>query len=370
MKLKILLLCPLVAVCGGATPDDAALKDKIAQMLLVGFRGTELTDDNPICHAIQTLHIGGVILFDYDVPSRSRPRNIRSPEQLARLVADLQQRSPERLWVAIDEEGGRVSRLKAACGFPRTVTARFLGRLDDTATTAFYAAQTAATLAALGVNLNFAPCVDLDLNPDSPVIGKLERSFSSDPETVVKHAGIWMAEHAKRGVLTCPKHFPGHGSATRDTHAGSADVTDVWQEAELLPYRRLIADHDVRLVMTSHVVHADFDAAYPATLSKAILTGLLREQLGFAGVIVSDDLAMGALALHYPLDEALEKAINAGVDLLCLSNNGAAFDPHIADKAVAMIYRAVKAGKIAPQRIDQSYRRIMKLKREAWPVEP
>lgn len=362
MKLNKLLLLLMVASCGYTPPDDAGLKDKIAQMLLVGFRGTELTDDNPIYHAVKTLHIGGVILFDYDVPSKSRPRNIQSAAQLKKLIADLQQLSPTPLWVAIDEEGGRVSRLKSVYGFPHTVSAKFQGTKDDTAVTAFYATQTAATLATLGVNLNFAPCVDVDVNPDCPIIGKLERSFSADPDKVAKHAGIWIAAHTKQCVLTCLKHFPGHGSATHDTHAGLTDVTATWQEIELIPYRKLIADSAVRLIMTSHIVHAGLDASCPATLSKAILTDLLREQLGFTGVIVSDDLAMGAIARHYPLEEALAKAINAGVDVLCLSNNGDVYDSHIADKALDIIYRLVKTGKITPQRIDQSYQRILRIK--------
>ncbi|MDR1680890.1 MAG: hypothetical protein LBS12_03810 [Prevotellaceae bacterium] len=362
MKLKILLPLLFLVACGYAQPGDAELKDKIAQMLLVGFRGTELTDDNPVYHAVKTLHVGGVILFDYDVPSKSRPRNIQSAAQLKGLVAELQQLSPTTLWIAIDEEGGQVSRLKVNYGFPLTVPAKALGTLDDSATTAFSAASIAATLVAAGINLNLAPCTDVDVNPDCPVIGKLERSFSSDPEKVARHAGIWIAEHTKRGVLTCPKHFPGHGSASHDTHAGSADVTATWQPAELVPYQKLIAAGAVRLVMTSHIFHAGLDATAPATLSEAILTGLLREQLGFTGVIVSDDLAMGAIARHYSLKEAIEKAILAGVDVLCLSNNGATFDPHIAAKAIDIIYNAVKAGRITPQRIDQSYQRIMRIK--------
>jgi beta-N-acetylhexosaminidase len=352
----------LSASCGYAQQDDDALKDKIARMLLVGFRGTELTPDNPVYGDIKNLHIGGVILFDYDVPSKSRQRNIKSPEQLKKLIDGLQQLSSAKLLVAIDEEGGKVSRLKPAYGFPRTVTAKLQGMHNDTSFTARYAAQTAATLASLGVNLNFAPCVDLDVNPDCPVIGKLERSFSSDAAIVAKHAAIWINEHAKRNILTCPKHFPGHGSATNDTHAGSADVTRSWSEAELLPYRELVKTGNVRLIMTSHVFNARLDSLYPATMSKAILTGLLREQLGFNGVIVSDDLAMGAIADHYRLDEAMEKAINAGVDMLCLSNNGKTYDPQIAAKAIDIIFRLVKTGKIPLQRIDESCQRIMNIK--------
>ncbi len=359
--LSLLVALALVGSTGCAQTIETPLKDKIAQMLLVGFRGTELKKGNDVCVAIKDLHVGGVILFDYDVPTRTRGRNIQSPEQVKKLVADLQQLSTTKLLVSIDEEGGKVSRLKPAYGFPRTVTAKYQGMLNNVDTTRFYAARTAQTLAALGINLNFVPCVDLDVNPVCPVIGKVERSFSADPEKVVKHARIWIDEHTKRGILTCSKHFPGHGSSTNDTHAGGADVTATWSEVELQPYRELIAD-SVKLIMTSHVFNAKLDADYPATMSKKILTGLLREQLGFRGVIVSDDLAMGAIADNYPLEMALEKAVNAGVDILCLSNNGATYDSKIAQKALDTIYKLVQSGKISEERIDESYQRIMNLK--------
>jgi beta-N-acetylhexosaminidase len=348
---------------GTAQTNDSEMKQKIAQMLLVGFRGTTLSEQNHIYHDIKNLQIGGVILFDYDVPSKSRGRNIQSPAQVKKLIADLQQIAPVQLLVSIDQEGGKVNRLKTA-GFPPTVSARYQGAVDHVDTTRFYAALTAKTLAGLGFNLNFAPCVDIDVNPNCPVIGKMERSFSADPAKTVKHARIWIAEHTKQHILTCLKHFPGHGSSRNDTHAGATDVTKTWTEEELLPYRELIEEDVVRLVMTSHVFNARLDAQYPATMSKNILTEILRKQLRFNGVIVSDDLAMGAIAGQYSLEEALEKAINAGVDLLCLSNNGKHYDPQIAQKAINIIYTLVRQGKITPQRIDESYQRIMKLKEQ------
>jgi len=364
MKKALLLIATLaqLSTAGCAQPQEPPLKDKIAQMILLGFRGTELREGSDVYRAVRDLHVGGVILFDYDAPSRTRRRNIQSPEQARKLVAGLQQLSSTTLIVAIDEEGGKVSRLKPAYGFPHTVTARYQGATDKADTTRFYAARTAQTLADMGINLNFVPCVDVDVNPNCPVIGKVERSFSANPATVVKHARIWIEEHAKRNILTCPKHFPGHGSSTTDTHAGGADVTATWREAELLPYRELLATGSVNMVMTSHVFNANLDADYPATMSKKILTGILREQLGFRGVIVSDDLAMGAIADNYPLTEALEKAILAGVDILCLSNNGTTYDSGIAQKAIDTIYQLVTEGRIPEARINESYQRIIALK--------
>ena len=332
-------------------------------MLMVGFRGMELSQDNHIVADITQLHVGGVILFDYDMPGKRYGRNIKSPQQLKKLNADLQNLTDTKLLIAIDQEGGRVNRLRTIYGFPPTVSAKFQGKINSVDTTVKYAAQTAATLAYSGFNLNFAPCVDVDVNPLCPVIGKLERSFSANPEMVSKHAEIWLMEQAGQGVTGCIKHFPGHGSAKADTHIGMADVTGTWTAAELEPYRRLIQTGKVQAIMTAHVFNAKLDARYPATMSEAVITGLLRRQLGFEGVVVTDDLAMGALVDHYSLEEILVRAVLAGADVLCLSNNGETYDPHIARKAVDIIFKAVQDGRIPPQRISDSYARIMKLKR-------
>ncbi|MDR3132663.1 MAG: hypothetical protein LBU42_01395 [Prevotellaceae bacterium] len=351
-----------VALQGCSQSGEAELKEKIAQMLLVGFRDTTLVENSEIYHDVKNLKVGGIILFDYDVPSKTPVRNIQSPAQVKKLVADLQEIASGKLLVSIDQEGGKVNRLKTVFGFPPTLSAKYLGKIDHADTTAFYAAQTAGVLAELGINLNFAPCVDVDVNPENPIIGQKERSFSADPGKVAKHAGIWIAEQAKKNIISCPKHFPGHGSSMNDTHAGSADVTSTWSEQELVPYRRLLETGAISLIMTSHVFNAHLDADYPATMSKKILTGLLRGQLGFDGVIISDDLAMGAIADLFPLEVALEKAINAGVDILCLSNNGSVYKPHMTQNVIDTIYALVKSGKITPQRIDESYRRIQQLK--------
>ncbi len=345
-------------------PADDSLKLKIAQMLLIGFRGMALKPDMPVYTDITSLGIGGVILFDYDSPSKSRNRNIKSPQQLKKLVADLQVAGKGRLIISIDQEGGNVNRLKPAYGFPPTVTAKYQGQLNHPDTTAKYAAATAKLLTGLGFNMNFAPDTDVDVNPVCPIIGKYGRSFSADPDVVAANARIWLNVQKKQGVMGCIKHFPGHGSSMDDTHKGVVDVTRTWKKVELEPFRSLIASGDVDVVMTSHVFNAKLDPQYPATMSKKIITGILREELGFNGVVVTDDLAMGAMVDQYSFDEILLKAIEAGADLLCLSNNGRTYDSQVARKALDSIYKAVKAGKITPQRIDESYRRIMRLKEE------
>ncbi|MDR2073235.1 MAG: hypothetical protein LBP60_07365 [Spirochaetaceae bacterium] len=346
--------------------SEAALREKIAQMLMVGFRGLELTRDSHIYSDISSLGIGGVLLFDYDTPSRSRPRNIRSREQLARLSADLQAAAPVRLFIAIDQEGGRVNRLRSEYGFPPNLGAKEMAADPSGTLTRAQAEETARILSTMGINVNFAPCVDLDLNQENPIIGAYGRSFSKDPETVTAHASIWINAHRSRGIVSAIKHFPGHGSSRSDTHRGPADITGLWQETELIPYRRLIASGEGRnlMVMTSHVFNADLDPHNPATLSPRILTELLRGKLKFRGIIVSDDLDMAALRAPYRFEEILEKAITAGVDLLCFSNNGDRYDPLAAQKAVDTIFGLVEDGKINRSRIEESWNRIMAVKRQ------
>ncbi|MDR1506671.1 MAG: hypothetical protein LBI67_06170 [Treponema sp.] len=347
---------------------EEVLKTKIAQMFLVGFRGTSLEKDNPVYADITKLGIGGVILFDYDMPSRSPVRNIVSKDQLTRLCAELQDAaaggpSGLRLFIAVDQEGGAVDRLKTRNGFPKTKSAAELGK-DEKSETAYHAEQTARLLSEMGINLNFAPCVDLDINPQNPIIGKIGRSFSSDPAVVTDHAALWIKAHSSYGVFSCPKHFPGHGSSRGDTHRGAVDISQSWKPEELFPYSELIRTGQVRFVMTGHVFNSVLDPENPATLSQPVLEGILRGRLGFTGLIVSDDLDMAAITANYSLETALEKAVNAGVNILCLSKNGGEFDPSIAERSVNIIYKQLSAGKIPPQRIEESYRRIMAVKAE------
>ncbi len=342
-----------------APPD---LDTMIGQMILVGFRGTEVDVDDPIYADIVEQKVGGVILFEYDVPSKSRPRNITSPEQVARLISTVRAWSSLPLFVAIDQEGGRVNRLKERYGFPPTVSAAWLGRIDDEDTTRAYAARTADLLAKLGFNLNFAPVVDVNVNPDNPIIGGIERSFSADPDVVARNAAWFIEEHRRAGVATVLKHFPGHGSSRGDTHLGLVDVTDTWQPIELTPYRKLLSEGLVDGVMTAHVVNRRLDpSGISSTLSRPVITGLLRDSLGFSGVVFSDDLQMGAIRDHYSLRDVITQAIHAGVDVLTFGNN-TAYEPDIAVRAVQTIRELVASGEVTPERIQVSYNRIMDLK--------
>lgn len=355
----------LIVFIYSCKPDDdqlPTLKQQIGQMLLVGFRGTELTADNHIINDLQNYNLGGVILYEKDGPSQSRPRNIESPGQLRKLVADLKLYSTEKLLIAIDEEGGVVNRLKPSYGFPESVRAQYLGEINNEDSTRFYAGRIAATLADMGINLNFAPVVDLNVDEQSPAIGALGRSFSANASDVVFHARLFIDEHRKQNILTCCKHFPGHGSAAADSHLGFTDVTNTWSNSELEPYKELIESGDCKLVMSAHVFNQNLDADYPATLSKTILTDILRQQLGFDGVIVSDAMEMGAITENYGIKEAIEKSINAGCDILVFSNNIKEFNENVVSETIDLILELVDEGKISREQILESYQRIIKLK--------
>lgn len=362
LTVLLLLIQPVCFLNAQYNQQDDLLRQQIGQMLIVGFRGTEISPDMPIYRDITRHNIGGVILFDYDVPSKSTPRNIVSVEQTKKLCRDLQSLGGGRLFIALDQEGGKVSRLKTKYGFPPTVSAEFLGDNDCIQKTSEWAQRTAQTLRQTGFNVNFAPSVDVNVNPDNPVIGALERSFSHNPEKVIDHASAWIKEHRKAGVLSAIKHFPGHGSSTKDSHKGAVDVSNEWKDEELIPFQRLIADSLADMVMTSHIFNRHFDADYPATLSHNIITKILRQRLGYTGVVVSDDLAMGAIAKNFKLKTALEKTINAGVDMLILSNNGEKYNDQLPAEVIEIIFQLVKEGNIPESRIVESNVRIAKLK--------
>lgn len=362
--LLLFLTCFRPPLSAQPVPDSSpdSLDIKIGQMLMVGFRGLHIDAQAPIVQDIKKRHIGGVILFDYDVPTHSPLRNIRSAGQVRQLTEDLQRFASTPLFVAIDQEGGKVSRLKTKFGFPPTVTQQYLGKLDNPDSTRFYANRTAELLEKLGINLDFAPDVDLNTNPRNPIIGALGRSYSADPDVVIRNAALTIRAFHRHRILSVIKHFPGHGSSQNDSHLGVVDVTRSWQRRELEPFEALIDSQLVDMVMTAHIFNARLDSSYPATLSKPVITGLLRDSLDYRGVVVSDDLQMGAIRSQYGLETAIEKVLNAGVDILLFANNSV-FDEDIASKALRIIHRLVESGDISPERIDRSYRKIIRLKK-------
>ncbi len=344
------------------TIADAPLETKIGQMILAGFRGLRVAPGDLLADRLRNGSPGNLVLFDYDTPSNGViDRNIQSPAQLQALTAELQSYAPIPLFIATDEEGGQVARLSPKWGFPATYSAKSLGDRNDPQFTREAARAMAETLAKAGVNLNLAPVVDLNVNPDNPVIGRYDRSFSANSDIVTAQALAFIEGHHDAGVLTTLKHFPGHGSSTADSHKGFVDVTNLWSRTELEPFRNVIASGKADAVMTAHIFNANLDPDYPATLSRATLTGILRDELGFDGVVITDDMQMGAIRDFYGFEAAVELAINAGTDIVSISNN-LTYEDGLEGRTFTAIKSAVEAGRSSQDRIDQSFQRIMTLK--------
>ncbi len=334
-----------------------SLSIKIGQMLLIGFADSKV--DERVLREIREGKVGSVIIFEKNIPKSN------SYIGLKKIVWTYQQASPIPLFVAIDQEGGRVNRLKEKYGFPRSVSAAYAGKSKSLDTVCFYAEATAATLAGLGINVNFAPTVDLASNPNNPIIAKVERSYSVNPDTVAMMAKAFIEAHRQLGVLTVLKHFPGHGSSKDDTHLGIADVTNTWHESELIPYKELLKQGYVDGVMSAHIVNKKLDArGLPGTLSDSILGKLLRKDIGYTGVVFSDDMQMHAITKHYGLEEAIRLAILAGIDIMTFSNNITGSEERTVDKVHSIIKKLVKEGQIPEERIDASFKRIMRLKNQ------
>ncbi|MCF6207064.1 MAG: glycosyl hydrolase [Sulfurovum sp.] len=340
---------------------DVPLEQKIGQMLMVGFHGTSAKPNSQICKDIKRYDLGAVILFDFNPVDKTKPKNIANKVQVARLTKELQSCSPRHdLLIAVDQEGGRVQRLKSKYGFYGNFPKAADVVKSGTAKMKQTYEKMAKELKGVGINYDLAPVVDLDINPKNHVIHGLGRSFGKDPKTVTKYASIFIDAMHRYGVLTSLKHFPGHGSSVGDTHKGFVDVTHLWKPMELEPYRLL--NHKADTVMVAHVFNKKLDAAYPATLSGKTVDGLLRKKLGFNGVVITDDLQMGAISKKYGLKRTLQLAINAGDDILLFGNQ---LDPKkvvSTRKLVETVTQLVKEGKVRSERIEQSYGRIRTLK--------
>ena len=348
-----------------STPLPEIANDELArmigQMFMVGFRGMRMDGDHPIVADIVDRHLGGVVLFDYDVPNGEFVRNIESPAQVKALTADLQGIAATPLLIAADQEGGVVVRLRERYGFPPTVSHGALGELDDVAETAAQAGAMAQVLAEAGINQNLAPVVDVNVNPDNPVIAAYERSFSADPAKVTAHAAAFIEAHHAHGVLCTLKHFPGHGSSRDDSHRGFVDVSATWSPVELEPYAALMDAGLADSVMTAHVFNRAWDETDPATLAPGAIQGLLRGELGYDGVVISDDMQMGAIREFYTFEDSLRKAIDAGLDILAIANNSV-YDAMVMQRGVDVVRSLVTDGVIPVARIEESAARIQALK--------
>jgi beta-N-acetylhexosaminidase len=331
-------------------------------MLIVGFRGTTLSSSDPIRTAIAKGELGGVILFDRDTLTGTTGRNISSPQQLVALTGALRAAAlgggvgPELL-IAVDQEGGRVARLNPSDGYPATESQALIGATNDVAHATDVATLTAITLIGAGIDMNLAPVVDLNLNPANPAIGALDRSYSADPEVVIAMATATIDALRGAGIRTVIKHFPGEGSATGNTDHGVVDVTASWSDVELRPFRDLVTADLPAGVMVGHIVNGQLDPGIPASLSKPTVTGLLRGQLGWRGVVVSDDLQAPAITAQFGAAEAVARSIEAGVDLLLFANQQV-YDPDIVDHTISAVLDLVDQGRISEARLDASVARI------------
>jgi len=331
----------------------------LGNMFIVGFRGVDVNQNTQIVHDIQRYNLAGVILFDRDPANRKKAKNISSPAQLAKLTAQLQKYSNNKLLIAIDQEGGKVQRLSPKNGFSRY----YLTAKDVASKNAGSQYKSMAKeLSSVGVNFNLAPVVDLALNPKNRVIVGLKRSYGSNPSAVVKHTKEFIKYMNRYGVMTSIKHFPGHGSSLGDTHKGFVDVTNNWQNKELEPYQDLIDSGMVDTVMVAHVMNKKIDSKYPASLSYQTINGLLRGQLGYNGVVISDDLQMHAISKHYSLKNTIKLAINSGMDILLFCNQ---LDPKrvvSTQKLIDTAYTLYQNGEISLAQIKRANERINTLR--------
>ena len=340
------------------------LRKKIGQMLIMGFSGDEIKPDSPVTQWLQKDGLGGVLLFNYDFTTKSYGKNLKNREQIKQLTEQLNAYATNNvlpLFIAIDYEGGAVDRLSNVNGCMATKNATEQALLTEDEL--FHEVKKmASTLHELGFNLNFAPVVDLNLNEEQGIIGKLHRSYSEDPKQVIRVAAQFVKAFNEYGISCAYKHFPGHGSAIGDTHLGFVDVTDHYQPSELVPYARLLNDTSLppAMVMTAHVINRQLDASgLPATLSYPIITNLLRREIGFEGVVISDDLQMQAISDHYTLEESLRLTINAGADMVIFGNQ---LGNHTATEVIDCIEYLVHSGAINLLRIEEAYQRISCLK--------
>ncbi len=338
------------------TLNEAALRKKIASLLVVGFRGQSVSSNDWIVKAIKDDGLGGIILFDRDQLTGNK-RNIISPSQVKKLVTSLRNAAPGPLIVSIDQEGGLISRLNPSNGFPATKSEAQIGAINQTAQTVAWAQGMVESMKSIGVTMNFAPVVDLNINKNNPAIAKLGRSFSANPDVVVSNATTEIKVHRAGGIKTSIKHFPGFGSATGNTDFGVVDVSKSWRRSELEPFQRLIKTGTADSVLVAHLLNTQIDPSRPMSLSKKAITDLLRGQLGFKGPVVSDDMQATGITKKYGHDEALSLALQAGMDLLVYANQQQ-YDAGIVEKTLDAAVKLVKNGTLTEAQIDAAVARV------------
>jgi len=326
----------------------------IANMVMIGFDGTSVNQNSKICKDISKYDLLGVILFE---------KNINSKKQLLKLTTDLRNCSnSNKFLISIDQEGGAVQRIKSKYGF--------YGRYPRASKVSNYSSQKAKKiytkmakeLSGVGINFNLAPVVDLKINKQNKVIVKKGRSYSKNPKIVAKYSSIFIDAMHSNNIITSLKHFPGHGSSKGDTHKGFVDVSNKWDKIELKPYNILIKSNTVDTIMVAHVFNKNIDNKYPASLSFKTITKLLRWHMDYHGVVISDDLQMGAITSKYSLKQILKLSINAGNDILLFGNQLNKKKKVSLKKIIDTVMQLIKEEKIDIKDIIKANKRIEKLK--------
>lgn len=356
-KVSISILLFLL-VCNNLFANEKYTKEQIekmiSKMVVLGFNGETLNPNDEIYKNVKS-GLGGVILFDKDPNDKQKVKNVRNKEQLNRLTSSLQAISKQKLLISIDQEGGIVQRLKSSDGFVNTPKASEVALKGESFAKQSYALL-AKDLKESGINTDFAPVVDLAINKENKVIVTRGRSFGESSKEVIKYSSIFVDELKKQKVISVLKHFPGHGSSLGDSHLGFVDITNTWSPKELEPYKYFIQNNKVDMIMTAHVYNKNLDKNYPATLSYEINTKLLRNKLGYEGVLISDDLQMSAISKHYDLKETLTLAINSGVNMLLFANQLA--KPISLKEIVNTVYAQILNEEISLEQIIKSNERI------------
>jgi beta-N-acetylhexosaminidase len=337
------------------------LEKLLGGLFLLGFHGESVAENHSLRDDIRKRNLGGVILFDRLLAKNFDCNNIITATQVRQLTDDLQSLAENRLLIAIDQEGGRICRLKESRGFPATLSAAELGKRDDLVFTEAHSLASAGILRSLGINLNLAPVVDLNTRRNNPIIGKLERSFSEDAGKVIRHAGAFIKAHRQERILTCLKHFPGHGSSRNDSHLGFVDISETWRREELEPFAELIRLGLADAVMTGHLFNRHLDPDHPATLSPPTITDILRRELHFNGVVLTDDLQMKAITARYGMEEAVSMAFAAGADMVVIGNN-LDYEPDILPKIILSVIKSVERKVLKKEMLIAAYTRIQRLK--------
>lgn len=336
-----------------------ALPVMVGQMIVVGFVGATASDSGAAA-AIRQIHdgsIGGVMWMG---------RNVQSRPQVLALNDRFRAAAPNGLapLISVDQEGGLVQRLKrnGFTPFPSAQRVASSPRWNTGGRAHQLYAAMAGQLASAGFNVNFGPVVDLNSNPQNPVIGRVGRSYGADPATVIEFARDFSDAHKENAVLTAAKHFPGHGSSRVDSHKGFTDISETWRPNELEPYRGLARNGLVDMVMVGHLYHPQFSdgPGIPTSLSRRAVA-YLRNDIRFQGVVVSDDMEMGALRKHFTAEDAIVRAVNAGVDVLVFSNTAKPSN-EFGRWINGVIVRAVNEGRIDRATVERAYKRVRAMK--------